>query len=184
MDALKNMRKRIHPAGLRRIILSAIVLISVLLMAQQVFAQPKTTDLTLWLRGPQNNYSNVVKAGQDNKFFLEVRNVGTERINNIQFSSDAPGDWIVAFSPAQLAYIDPGIVQTLDVNIHPPSGQGRGDHPINVIAQANEIRKVESFNVTVSLASSWLWVWGVVVLIIIIAFFLIYRVSTANKKGG
>ena len=90
--------------------------------------------------------------------------------------------WIL--TPSSLAYLDPGIVQTIDVNIRPPEDQGRGEHSINVIAQANEIRKVESFFVTVSLASSLLWVWGVVVLLIIIAFFLVYRISIRQKKGG
>jgi uncharacterized membrane protein len=168
-------------AGLRRLLLSLTAVIAILFIAQPALAQVKTTDLTLWLRGSQNNYSNVVRAGQDNKFFLEVRNVGTERINSIQFSSDASGEWVVVFSPSSLPYLDPGIVQTIDVNIHPPANQSRGEHSINVIAQTNEIRKVESFFVTVSMASSWMWVWGVVVLVIVVAFYLVYRAATRQK---
>jgi uncharacterized membrane protein len=169
---------------LQQLLVSLAALAAVMVIVQPALAQVKSTDLTLWLRGGQNNnYNNVVRAGQDNKFFLEVRNVGTERINNIQFSSDASGEWVVAFTPSSLDYLDPGVVQTLDVNIRPPADQGRGEHAINVIAQTKEIRKVESFSVMVSMASSWFWVWGVVVLVIVIVFFLVYRMATRKKKG-
>ena len=95
MNRLTRIKKHTFTARFWRFIVSAAALISILMLAQPVLAQVKTTDLTLYLRNSQNNYSNVVKAGQDNKFFLEVRNIGTERINNIQFSSDVSGDWIV-----------------------------------------------------------------------------------------
>jgi uncharacterized membrane protein len=171
-----------NSTGMRRLLVAGAAMVAILAIVQPALAQIKTTDLTLWLRGGQNNnYDNVVKAGQDNKFFLEVRNVGTERINNIQFSSDASGEWIVAFTPSSLAYLDPGVVQTLDVNIHPPANQSRGSHSINIIAQTAEIRKVESFFVMVSLASSWMWVWGVVILVIVVAFYMIYRVFSGKK---
>jgi uncharacterized membrane protein len=177
----RMFRKLNGSSCLRWLMLPVTAVIAILIMAQPALAQVKSTDLTLWLRGSQNNYSNVVKAGQDNKFFLEVRNVGTERINNIQFSSDASGEWVVVFTPSSLPYLDPGIVQTIDVNIHPPANQSRGEHSINVVAQTNEIRKVESFFVTLSMASSWMWVWGVVVLVIVVAFYLVYRAATRQK---
>lgn len=153
----------------------------VLLLTQPVLAEKETTDMSLWLRGSQKNYDNVVRAGQDNKFFLEVRNVGTEPINNIRLSSDASEGWIIEFRPATIDYLDTGILHTVDVNIKPPENAGRGEHAINIIAQANEIRKVEHFFVTVSLASYWLWVWGGVVLVIVVAFFFIYRRFSRQK---
>lgn len=164
-----------------RLFLFIIALMPVLLLPQPALAQRETIDMTLWLRSGKNYYDNVARAGQDNKFFLEVRNVGTKPITNIKFSSDVSEDWIVEFNPVMLDYIDPGILQTVDVNIRPPENASRGEHAINIIAQANEIRKVENVSVTVSLASYWLWVWGGLILVIVVVFYFIYRHVSRQK---
>lgn len=135
-------------------------------------AQERQTDLTLRL---VSNWRNIeATAGKDNIFFLEVNNIGSKAITDIKLSSDKPEDWVIEFNPSHIDYLGPGSLQTVDVNIRPPKNIGRGEHEIDFIAEANEIRKVERFWVTVKLASLWVWVGAGGVLIVVIAFVLIY----------
>jgi uncharacterized membrane protein len=158
--------------------LSALVL--VLLAAQPALAQ-KSTDITLWLRAVRNDYSYVVKPGQDNKFYLEVRNIGTERITDLELSSDVVEGWTIEFDPSEFSFLDPGGLQTVDVNICPPNNQSRGQYAINIIAEGNQIRKVQTFYVRVSTASSWVWVWVALVVVIVVVFYFIFRRFSRQK---
>ena len=133
-------------------------------------------ELTLSLRNSQHDYyyNNEATAGQDNKFFLEVRNTGTKSITNIRLSAEEPEGWVIDFKPAEIDYLSPGSLQTVDVNIKLPRNVGRGGHEINFFAEANEIHKVQRFWVTVKMASLWVWVGVGGVLIVVAAFVLIY----------
>ncbi len=153
------------------LVLFMAALITILLLAQPALAQVRQTDLTLRL--VSHRYDIEVTAGKDNNFFLEVNNIGSKAITDIKLSSDKPEDWVIDFSPAEIDYLGPGSLQTVDVNIKPPRNIGRGAHEINFIAEANEIRKVEKFWVTVK-SALWLWVGVGVVLLIVIGFVFIY----------
>jgi len=147
-------------------------LMTLLLLPQPALAQERQTDLTLRL---VSNWRNIeATAGKDNIFFLEVNNIGSKAITDIKLSSDKPEGWAIDFNPAHIDYLAPGSLQTVDLNIRPPKNIGRGEHEIDFIAEANEIRKAERFWVTVKLASLWLWVGAGGVLVVIIAFVLIY----------
>jgi len=157
------------------------VLVTVLLLPQTALAQERQTDLTLRL---VNNWRNIeATAGKDNHFFLEVNNIGNLAITDIKLSSEIPEDWVIDFNPARIDYLSPGSLQTVDVNIRPPKNIGRGEHEIDFVAEANEIRKVEKFWVTVKLASLWLWIGAGGVLIVVIAFVLIYLRFGRQKPG-
>ncbi len=146
-------------------------LMTTLLLPQLILAQERQTDLTLKL---VSHWSHIeTTADKDNNFFLEVNNIGSKAITNIRLSSDKPEGWVIDFRPAEIDYLSPGSLQTVDVNIKPPRNTGRGEHEISFIAEANEIRKVEKFWVTVK-SALWLWVGAGAVLIVVATFVLIY----------
>lgn len=134
-------------------------------------AQDAKTDLALRLVG---DYYSKVKAGEDNRFFLEIRNIGNKAVTNIRLSSDKLDGWIIEFSPAEISYLGPESIQTVDINVKPPAKIGRGDYRFTVIAEATEIRKAETIWVRVDSDSFWLWVGAIVGAIVIAAFIFIF----------
>ena len=150
-------------------------LMPILLLTQAVMAQTKVTDLNLWLRDGQNNYNNEAKAGQDNKFFLDVRNTGTELITNIKLSVEVPEGWTIEINPAQINALNAGSLNTVDVNIIPIGKAIKQGYEVIFTAQSNEIANVkQSFLVNVTPAQVWIWVWIAAGVVVVAGFVLIY----------
>lgn len=159
---------------------------TILLLPQPALAQERQIDLTLRLFS-RGSYNEVI-AGKDNSFYLEISNIGNKAIADIKLSSDKPEGWVIDFKTEKIDYLSPGSLQTIDVNIKSPENVSGGEYGVNIIAEANEIRKVEKFWVTVKTTSVkttslWLWVGAGVVLAAIIAFVLIYRRFGRQKSG-
>lgn len=146
------------------------------LLPQPSLAQERELDLTLTLLPGRYPYYNEVKAGEDNTFFLEVRNTGSKAITNIRLSSDKPEGWVIEFEPQKLDYLGPGSLQTINVNIKPVPKVVEGEYRVTFIAEANEILRVESTSwVTVKTASPWPWIGAGIVLVVVAAFIFIFR---------
>ena len=172
MNAFSGLSRWKINSQASRLFLLLTILMTILLLPQGALAQERQTDLTLRL--VSNWYNIEATAGKDNNFFLEVNNIGSKAITDIKLSSVKPEGWVIDFRPGKIDYLGPGSLQTVDVNIKPPKNMGRGEPEISFIAEANEIRKVERFRVTVKTASMWLWVGIGGVLIVVVAFVLIY----------
>lgn len=154
------------------------VLMAMLLLPQPNLAQERKVELALTLLP----YRAEAKAGEDNTFFLEVRNIGSRAITNIRLSSVKPEEgWVIDFNPGEIAHLAPGSLQTVDVNIKPPSSAAKGGYSITVIAEANEIRQVESIWVSVKTASFWLWIGAGIVLAVIAGFIFVFMRSGRQK---
>ena len=147
------------------------VLMTILLLSQPALAQERQIDLTMRL--VSHWYSIDATAGKDNIFFLEINNIGSKAITDIKLSSEKPKGWVIDFSPREIDYLGPASIQTVDVNIQPPKNATRGQHEVNFIAEANEIRKVQRFGVTVK-TPLWLWVGAGVTLAVVATFVFIY----------
>ena len=136
----------------------------------------KRAELTLALF-PRNN-DNEVKVGEDNRLFLEVRNTGTKAVTSVRLSSEKPEGWLIEFKPAEIAYLAAGSVQTVDLIVRPDSRTTKGGYSITLIAdfiaEANEIRKVESIWLTVKTASFWIWVGGIIGAVVVAVFIYIF----------
>lgn len=162
------------------------LLMTTLLLPQPALAQERQIDLTLRLFS-RGSYNEVI-AGKANSFYLEISNIGNKAITDIKLSSDKPDGWVIDFTTGKIDYLGPGSLQTIDVNIKPPENVSGGEYGVNIIAEANETRKVEKFWVTVKTTSVkttsvWLWIGVGVVLAAIIAFVFIYRRFGRQKSG-
>jgi uncharacterized membrane protein len=160
-----------------------IVCMSAILLTRPISAQEEKVDLTLQLVPGWYRYEAT--AGEENLFFLEVRNTGSKAITNIRLSSDKPEGWIVEFEPARIDYLSPGSLQTVDVNIKPAGKTTKGDYRVTLIAEANEIRKVESIWVEVKAASFWLWIGVGITLVLVAGFIIIFmRLNKRPKEDS
>jgi len=144
------------------------------LLPQPSLAQEKEVDLLLTLFSGSHSYYYEATAGKDNIFYLEIRNIGSRALRNIRLSSDKPEGWVIDFEPQKLEYIDPSSLRTVLVNIKPPNSASKREYGVTIIAEANEIRKVESTRVTVKAVSLWPWIGAGVVLVIAAAFIFIF----------
>jgi uncharacterized membrane protein len=143
-----------------------------ILLPRTTLAQEGKIDLTLTLF--PGDYNNEVKVGEDNRLFLEIRNNGTKAVTRIRLSSDKPEGWTIEFRPGEIDYLGAGSVQTVDLIIRPDSKATKGGYTVTIIAEANEIRKVESIWLRVESASFWPWVGAIVAAIVVAAFIIIY----------
>ena len=136
-----------------------------------VLAQEEKIDLTLRLI--PGDYYKKVAPGEENILYLEVHNTGNKPITNIRLSSDEPEGWVVKFIPVSIDYLGTGSTQTVDVSVKPASNAAKDEYHLNIIAEANETRRVINAFLRVETATSlWLRV-GVAVAVVVIAGFII-----------
>ncbi len=113
-------------------------------------------------------YNTTAKAGEDNFFAIEVQNLGTAPIDNVNFSSDKPSGWTVEFTPKKIDSLPAIERQTVDINIKPPAKTVAGDYQIQVTAAGNQEREQIQIRVTVETPTIWGWV-GVGIIALVIA---------------
>ena len=149
--------------------------------SQSAMAQERQVDLAMRL--VSHPYSVRATAGKENTFFLEMDNIGNREITDIELSSLTPEGWIVDFRPREIEYIGPSSIHTVDVTIQPPRNAAGPEHKVNFIAEANEIRKVQTFWVTVK-SPSRLWIGAGLLLVVIIGFASVYVLQGTRASGA
>jgi uncharacterized membrane protein len=133
-------------------------------------AQEGKQDLSLRLL--YDYYYKEVTRGKDNAMFMEIRNYGTNEVNNIRFISNTPTGWLVEFNPESLDRLGAGSSHTVDIKVVPPSRADKGDYNLTFIAEADETRTATSTMLRIEGGTSiWLWV-GVGVGVLILAGFV------------
>ena len=154
--------------------------VTVILLPQPALGQEK---VYLTLRVVPDRYDNEVTVGEDNIFFLEIRNIGNEAITDIRLLSDGPEDWIIELEPDKLDYLGAGHLQTVDVNIRPAERAERGNYRITLIAEAEEIRRVEIMWVEVGTSPFWLWIGGIILAVVIAGFIIVFwRLNRRSRE--
>ncbi len=171
-----------------RLFLLAAVLMPVLLLPQPGLAQEpepptlKESGLTLTLLSDRYSYDHKVTAGEDNIFYLELRNSGDEAITDIRLSSDKPEGWVIDLELEEIDYLGPRSLRTVDVNIKPAPEAAKDEYRVTFIAEANEIIRVESYSwITVEAASPWPWIGAGIALAVVAVFIFIFMRSGRQK---
>jgi uncharacterized membrane protein len=140
----------------------ALALVSVMLLPQQVSAQPRR-DLTLTL--VPDAYYVQARAGRAMQLVLEVRNSGATRLTQITMSAVGPEGWTVVLDSIEI-----GRAVKVDVNLRPPATVATGEYPVSFAAVSGDVRSDRGVQVRVAPASYWLWV-GLGVAVAVIATF-------------
>jgi uncharacterized membrane protein len=120
-------------------------------------------------------YNTRAKAGEDNIFPIKVRNLGTDAIDNVKFTSDAPEGWLIDFDPDTIEILDAIDEQTVNVNIKPPSKTVAGDYNISLRATGKQVAASEmNIRVTVETPTVWGWVGVAIILIVVVGLIVIF----------
>ena len=120
-------------------------------------------------------YNTTARAGEDNVFSIKVRNLGTDAIDNVQFSSNKPDGWAVEFTPDKIDIMEAIDEQTVDENIKPPPKTVAGDYMISLQASGAQATADEiSIRVTVETPTIWGWVGVAIILIVVIGLIVIF----------
>ncbi len=145
-----------------------------MLMPGTVLAQEEKTDISLRLiRG---DYNKEVIPGEETILHLEIHNSGDTPVTNIRLSAEPPEGWDIEFEPAVIGYLGTGTFQTIDINVRPPKSVGRDGYNINIIAEANETRRITTVFLRVEKTTTiWTWVGIGVAALVIGGFVIVYR---------
>src|SRR5690606_40723489 len=74
----------------------------------QLHPRPTLRPYTTLFRSPTGRLNADATAGRDSPFNIVVENRGSAELRNITFSSVAPPNWTVSFSPNRIDRIAPG----------------------------------------------------------------------------
>jgi len=152
-----------------------IAFIVVSLLPAPVVAQVEKPDLILRLA--PGSYFSEVHPGENHRAYMEIENSSKEAITGIKLYADAPRDWIVELKPDNIAYLAPGAIQTIDINIKPASSATRREYTVTIIAESNQVtRRVMGIWMRVERTSSlWLWIGVAIGAAVVAGFILVYR---------
>lgn len=155
-------------------ILLAIVGLLTLLSPSYILAQDIKDGLIL--RYVAGGYNSEIVPGESKTFFMEVANDSRSSTANILFTCDAPEEWVVAFEPQRIDYLNAGSYQTVEVSITAPQNAEKGDYSVTVIADSNIGRRVMSMYVRVEKGTKlWMWVGGALGAVFIALFVVIFK---------
>ena len=146
----------------------------IILMPGTALAQEEKTDISLRLIPGDCN--KEVTPGEETILHLEIHNNGDKPVTNIRFSSETPEGWDIEFDPAVIDYLGTGTFQTIDINVRPSKSAGRDGNNINIIAEANETRRITTVFLRVEPVSTiWTWIGIGVAILVIAGFVIVYR---------
>ena len=120
-------------------------------------------------------YNTTARAGEDNIFSIKVRNLGTDVIENVNFSPSNPEGWSITFEPEKIDVLEAIDEQTVEVNIKPPPKTVAGDYMVSLRASGKQTSADEmNIRVTVETPTIWGWVGVVIILIVVIGLVVIF----------
>ena len=123
----------------------------------------------------EERYDTKAEAGRDNYFSVEVGNLGTAVIDNINFSSDKPQGWTIEFTPEKVDLLEAFDTQTIDVNIKPPPETIAGDYMVTLRASGTQFSSEKlALRVTVETPTIWGWVGVAIILVVIVGLVVIF----------
>ena len=130
---------------------------------------------------PSGIYSTEGQAGKTTVYSIEVRNTGTDTLNNIKFSSDKPQGWEIDFSPDGADSLAAQEAMTVDVSITPPEKAISGDYMITLETQSQQVFG-SSIKVRVSVETQAIWGWIGVIIIVLVVIVLGYFIMRFSRR--
>jgi len=132
------------------------------------FTAVVTAKYDMYLVSATERLNTTTKAGKDNYFSIEVQNLGTAAIDNINFSSTKSTGWAIDFSPEKIDSLAAIDYKTVELNIKPPAEAIAGDYRVTIRASGEQASESIELRVTVETPAIWGWV-GVAIIVLVIA---------------
>jgi uncharacterized membrane protein len=161
------------------LVMLVLVALFLLMIPMSLAAQENKTDLSLRLL--PGDFYHGLRAGEVKTVYIEVRNNGYRALTDIRFSSAVPENWKVNYRPERLAYLASGSSYTVDADIIPAEGAGKGDYTLNLVADALETRAATSVYLQVEGSSGyWLWVGVGIGVLVAAGFVVVFKRESRN----
>ncbi len=88
-----------------------------------------------------------IKPGQPARLDVQVRNIGTRRVDNVRLNAGAPADWEVEITPALIPQLPPGDEVRIAVRMQPSADVPVGDYPVRLRTEAYaDNQRIESID--------------------------------------
>lgn len=108
-------------------------------------------------------YNTKAAAGKENWYSVELQNLGTAPIDNIDFYSDKAVGWKVGVSVARVGSLAAQDYQVIDLAIVPPEKHIAGDYYITFHAVGDQASAFMQIRVTVETPTVWGWVGMIII---------------------
>lgn len=119
---------------------------------------------SLTLTTPTGRLSDDVTEGSRKDIRLQVKNTGTIALDNLELSGQAPPQWDVTFSPANIARLEPGKTSEVTATVKVPDKTIAGDYVTNFTVKNPNATSPASFRMTVKTSALTGWL-GVLVIL-------------------
>jgi uncharacterized membrane protein len=114
---------------------------------------------------PSGNLATKATAGKVNNFSIEISNIGSSTLKDINLNASNPNDWLVKFEPDKISSLDAGQKSQINVVITPPKDKTiAGDYNVTLGASNTEASNSMVIRVTVETPT----IWGIIAIIIIV----------------
>lgn len=117
--------------------------------------------------------STQITADKDNFFTINVRNVGTAALENINITSSvrgSPNNWEVTAEPSEIDKLDPKAEREVKINIRPPAKTISGDYEVTLTAKNEAANASDDVTIRVTVLTQTIWGWvGVGIVVIVVA---------------
>ncbi len=158
-------------------LLAALICGLLLILIPTAILAQKSTDLTMaFIRG---GYYENIAAGDKATFLLEIRNNGTENIDNIILSA-TPAEWVV-MTPKQISSLTPNNFMTINIVVSPPKDTPVDQYQIIFRADSDTIHQSISSTINIQAAKGFWWIIGGIVLALVIAGFVFVFLKYGRK---
>jgi len=119
-------------------------------------------------------YNTKATSGKNNKYDMVLENTGSDEIENITFTSDAPQKWIVKFNPEKIDKLQANESKDIEVTITPPEKTIAGDYMLNFSVKSEDASDNADIRVTVETPSIWGWIGIAIIVIVVIGVAIIF----------
>ena len=109
----------------------------------------------LAISGPNQRLSGAATAGKETTFPFVLSNDGTAAATKVKLSATSPSDWKVTFEPKEIAKLEAGKTQNVNVKIQPSSKAIAGDYMVQIRANGDGVSKEVDYRVTVETSTMW-----------------------------
>jgi len=117
-----------------------------------------TGSFSMELTTPTGLLSSKITAGDTKKIELEVRNTGSSELRGIEFSSNKPADWDVAFEPNKVEQLFAGSSTTVTAFVKASRKAIPGDYVVKMTARTPEVSSNADFRMSVKTSMLWGWI--------------------------
>ena len=169
-----RFRKRSEVIQIGTIPLLAVLLVGSLgLFPQTAVAQRQQDSLSLRLLS--NDYYTEITAGESKVLLLEVKNTGSNTVDDIELSAIPPESWTVDLEPARIASLNPEESLVVEVTVKTPATSERERREIILRADSAAVHRAISAWMTVEPPEGrWLWIGGILAVLVVAGFVIIF----------